>query len=119
LNATDLASFTNFTIYLKYANKYSSLPLFNSRFPSKISIDKNSVPIGNTVTLQLFSLLLYGTPVQYVISGCNSADLSNASLTGSFFAPYQAITYYALASGLGKTPTISISGGNQVTFSIG
>jgi hypothetical protein len=112
LKSTDYAS-SNFTMYLKYATKLSRIPLFNTRFPSKIIIDKTSVSTGSTVTVKLYSLLLAGTPVPYVISG--DVVLTGGNLTGYYTAPYQSITYTITS---GTSASISITGGNTVNFTI-
>jgi len=112
LKSTDLTSFTNYTMYLKYATKLSTLPVFNVRYPSKITIDKTMVNVGDTITVQFYSLLLPGTPVPYTING--PINLNGASLTGNYIAPYQS-TSYTITSITG-TVSINISGGNTLSL---
>jgi hypothetical protein len=112
LKSTDLTSFTNYTVYLKYTTKLSTLPVFNVRYPSKITIDKTMVNVGDTITVQFYSLLLPGTPVPYTING--PINLNGASLTGNYIAPYQS-TSYTITSITG-TVSINISGGNTLSL---
>ena len=72
---------------------------------------------GSTITVQFYSLLLPGTTVPYTITGCTSSNLSGASLTGTFKAPYDSRTYNVV-SGIGSSASISITGGNTVSFII-
>jgi len=113
LKSTDLSSFTNFTVYLKYATKLSTIPVFNVRYPSKITINKTNINAGETFRLQLYSLLPSGTPVPYTITG--TVILNGASLSGTYTAPYQSITY--TVTSFTGTVSISITGGNTVSFS--
>jgi hypothetical protein len=113
LKSTDLASFTNFTLYLKYATKLSTLPVFNVQYPSKITINKTNINAGETILVQFYSLLPSGTPVPYTITG--TVNLNGASLSGTYTAPYQSITY--TVTSFTDTVSISIAGGNTVSFS--
>ena len=120
LKSTDFAT-SNFTIYLKYATKISTLPVFNIQTPSKITINTTTVNVGSTFTIKLYSLLLPGTPIPYTITGCTSADINGAPLTGTYTAPYQSITYTVLSGAVVSGTagaTISITGGNTVNFTI-
>jgi hypothetical protein len=112
LKSTDLASFTNFTVYLKYTTKLSTLPVFNVRYPSKITINKTNINAGETIIVRFYSLLPYGTPVPYTITG--TVNLNGASLSGTYTAPYQSITY--TVTSFTDTVSISITGGNTVSF---
>ena len=115
LKSTDFTS-SNFTIYLKCAKK-SYLPVFNVQKSSKIKLSAATVNAGSTITVQFYSLLLPGTTVPYTITGCTSENLSGASLTGTFKAPYDSRTYNVV-SGIGSSASISITGGNTVSFII-
>lgn len=108
----------SFTFYVKYATRYSLLPLFNFQYPNVITLSQ-SVPIsiGSSFTATFFSSLNPGTFVPYVITGCTTSDLNNiASLDGNFTSPYNTITY-TISSGIG-TITFNVSGGLSKSISI-
>jgi hypothetical protein len=103
----------SFTFYLKHASSTSTLPPFNFLYPNVVKLSSTVASVGQNFTAQFYSSLNPGTTVPYVISGCTSEDLNGASLAGLFTAPYQAITY-SVASGVGSTIAINISGGGTV-----
>ena len=110
IKTSDFNTSGTFTIYVKHAARYSTLPPLNFQYPNVLTTSSLYTSIGSSFTVTFYSSLISGTSVPYVISGCTSANLSGVSLTGNFVAPYQTITY-SVASGIGKTIAYNISGG--------
>ena len=114
LKTADFNSTGSFTIYLKHAARYSTLPALNFQYPNVIQLSKTIVSSGESFSATFFSSLNPGTVIPYVISGCTITDLGIASLSGTFMAPYQTNSYTLASSQLGKTITFNVSGGTAV-----
>ena len=118
LNTSDFNTGSgSFTFHLKHAARYNTLPPFSFQYPNAIQLSKTTVSAGSSFTATFFSSLNPGTTVPYLITGCTSANLSNASLTGSFTSPYTVITYNFISSQT-STITFNISGGLSVDISV-
>lgn len=103
-----------FTFHLKHAARYSTLPPFIFQYPNVLQLAM--VSGGSSFTTTFYSFLTPGTVVPYAITGCTSADLNQASLTGSFTSPYQINTYSLQSSSGGKTIAFNVSGGTSATL---
>ena len=69
---------------------------------------------GSSFTASFYSTLNPGTTVPYSITGCSSADLSGAAVSGVLTAPYQS-TVYSIAAGVaGRSIKFDVSGGTVV-----
>ena len=107
----------SYTIMFKHAASQSPLSPLNFLYPNVVKLSAFYTSVGQDFSAQFYSSLSPGTIVPYVISGCTSEDLNGASLTGTFAAPYQTITY-SVASGTGSTIAMNISGGTVQTITI-
>ena len=108
----------SFTFYVKHAARYSNLPPFNIQNPNLIRFSQTGpIMIGSTLNVNFYSTLSPGTSVPYLITGCTSANLTNASLSGNFVSPYTVISY-TIFSGGGSTITFNVSGGLSASISI-
>jgi len=118
LKTTDFNETGSFTIYLKHAARYSSLPAFNFQYPNVIQLSDATVYSGSSFTATFYSSLNPGTIIPYDISGCTPTDLGISSLNGNFTSPYQTITY-TIANGVtGKVIKFNVSGGTDVPLTI-
>ena len=99
-----------FTFHLKHASRYSTLPPFNFQYPNVTQLSNTTVRVGSSFTATFFSFLNPGTIVPYLITGCTSANLSNASLTGSFTSPYTVIQFTVTGGTVGNSISFLISG---------
>ena len=109
LKATDfVTSSSSFTIYMKHASRFSTVSPFNLQYPSSATFGSSVVLSGSSFTTNFISMLDPGSVVPYSLSGCTSANLNNASLTGlSFTAPYQSVTNTFTMAGNVIFPTVS------------
>ena len=114
LAMTDFNSTGSFSIYLKYAATTQTFPPFNFLYPNKITLH---VPTEDSIVARFYSFLNPGTIVPYLISGCTSADLSGAALSGSVVAPFTEITYNVVNT-LANSVYFSISGGLGATYTL-
>lgn len=118
LKTADFSSTGSFTIHMKHAARFSTLSPFNFQYPNVISLSPTgAVNVGSSLTVTYYSTLDPGTIVPYGITGCTSADLSGAALTGIFMSPY-AQSIYTIRSGGGSTAVFNVSGGLSSTISI-
>ena len=118
LKTADFSSTGSFTIHMKHAARFSTLSPFNFQYPNVISLSPTgAVNVGSSLTVTYYSTLNPGTIVLYGITGCTSADLSGAALTGTFMSPYAQIIY-TIRSGGGSTAVFNVSGGLSSTISI-
>jgi hypothetical protein len=118
MKTTDFApsSSSSFTIYLKHAARFSSLCPFNFQNPNILKLSTSVVSSGSSFTASFNSSLNPGTTVPYSITGCSSADLGGAVVSGgAFTAPYQSTTYSIAAGVAGRSIKFNISGGSVVT----
>jgi hypothetical protein len=100
---------SNFTIYLKHANRFYTDSIFGHGYA--LTSTATSVTAGNPFTVTFYSI--YPTiNLPYTISGVLSSDLSGASLTGTFTSNYQAITY-TVSNTMSALNTFSIQTGTQ------
>ena len=116
LKTTDFApsSSSSFTIYVKHAARYSSLCPFNFQNPNVLKLSTSVVSSGSTFTASFYSTLNPGTTVPYSITGCSSADLCGAAISGVLTAPYQSTTYSVAAGVAGRSIKFDVSGGTVV-----
>jgi hypothetical protein len=114
LKITDFNSTGSFTIYLKHAARYSSLPPLNFQYPNVIQLNPSGpISVSEILTVNFYSSLYPGTVVPYSISNLNSI----ASQTGSFTSPFMTITY-TITTGAESTVTFNVSGGLSANISI-
>jgi hypothetical protein len=100
---------SNFTIYLKHANRFYTDSIFGHGYA--LTSTATSVTAGNPFTVTFYSI--YPTiNLPYTISGVLSSDLSGASLTGTFTSNYQAITFNT-SSSIASTKNMVITCGTQ------
>ena len=90
--------------------------LYTSALSSIAVVSASTVPIGDTFSVTFMSNLTAGTEVEYSISGCTSANLNNALISGIFIAPSQVIQYTVSSGTVGNSISFLISG--TVTSSI-
>ena len=106
----------SFTIYLKHAARYSTLPALNFQYPNVLTVSSAYTSVGSPFTVSFYSSLNPGTSVPYVISGCTPTDLGISSLIGTFTSPYQANIYTLSGSVVsGITIAFNVSGGTNAT----
>jgi len=101
----------SFTLYLKHAASISTPSTFNFLYPNVVKLSAPYTTINQDFTAQLYSFLSPGTIIPYSITGCVSSDLNNASLIGTFTAPYQEITYRVTAIPSTNLVFFNVSGG--------
>ena len=104
----------SFTIYLKHAARFSTLSPFNFQNPNVLKLSESIVFSGSSFTASFYSLLDPGSAVPYLITGCSSADLGGALVSGVFTAPYQSTTYSVAAGVAGRSIKFNVSGGTVV-----
>ena len=115
LKTSDFNSSGTFTIYVKHAARYSTLPPFNFQYPNVINL---SSFVDSSFNATFYSSLNPGTFIPYTITGCTSPDLTNAALNANFTSPYQKVTYTVASGVTGKTISFNVSGGTVVQISI-
>ena len=107
-------SSSSFTIYVKHAARYSNLPPFNFQNPNVVAFSQTVVLSGSSFTASFYSSLDPGTVVPYSITGCSSAELGGAALTGVLTAPYKNMTYSIAAGVVGRNIQFNVSGGTMI-----
>lgn len=108
LKSTDFTS-SSFTIYLKHAARYSTLPPFNLLYPSAATVSNAVVLSGSDFSVNFYSLLDPGSEVRYAFSGCTTTELNGTSLTGTVTAPYGTVTKTFTRANYAIFPTVVTS----------
>lgn len=107
LKTADFSSTGSFTIYLKYAARFSLLPPLNFEYPNVIQLSPSEyVSVSNTLTATFYSSLNPGTVIPYRIRNLNGI----ASQSGSFTSPHTQMSF-TITSGSGNTGIFDVSGG--------
>ena len=108
LKSTDfVTSSSSFTIYMKHAARFSTVSPFNLQYPSSATFSSSVVESGSSFTTNFYSMLDPGSVVPYSFTGCTSANLNGASLTGTFTAPYGTRTDMFIKPGYVISPSMT------------
>ena len=105
LRSSDFTS-SSFTVYLKHAARYSTLPPFNLQYPSAATVSNAVVLSGSDFSVNFYSLLDPGSEVRYAFSGCTTTELNGTSLTGTVTAPYGTVTKTFTRANYAIFPTV-------------
>ena len=83
-----------------------------------VEVSAVSVTVGTTFQVTYYSGLPAGTSVSYTITGCTSANLNNAPLSGTFTSPSQSVQYALVSGTVGDKISFTTAGQVYATLPI-